>query len=384
LAMPAENFTGRTEMEGGATAPHRRVSLAGNASARRLERSAARVPVLRLEPSVEATDTSEQVPAIAAAPASPATAGAPAFTPTSSEAKHLDYVEARGLLESVASGAVAALKGSFVLGLMMANKPVVCRQDLPAHAFWSVDEFRSILERLTVKFGEDEATRRFCRLFVALSYRWLSKAHPDPKAFHLKRVGDAARLYIADKTETSLRALVYKPLGLKDVDFGMFWDFASLYQKNPKRAPEWTDEQQALATSGLQASTLWYAHRHTVVWMQSALPADFDTTRFPTYEASGWCFVEACMSSVIKPAERRLDLGQRDVVATKTYSDVMNECIAARASPPPPMLQEEVVEKPLTVPMAPFTGAPMLRPEQMASALRMEKTFTVASDLEVR
>ena len=75
------------------------------------------------------------------------------------------------------------------------------------------------------KFGRKDATRRFCKLFVALSYRWLDKGRPDPNRFHLSRVGETARLYISDKDpRTSIYHLVFTPLGQKKADFALFWE----------------------------------------------------------------------------------------------------------------------------------------------------------------
>jgi len=211
-------------------------------------------------------------------------------------------------------------------------------------------------DQLCTKFGHGEATRRFGKLLVALSYRWLQAAHPDPDSFHLKIVGNAAHLYIKnDSKSTGLRALVFEPLGRsRDVDFALFWDFASIYQRTR------TAEQEDLFIEGLKASNIWYGHRHTVMWMQSMLPQKFDTNRFPTYAGSGWCYVEANLSSVLKPAALRLDLGQRDghgvAIRPKVYDDFLKNCVVGRVPPVPP--------------------------EDAAHALRTEKVFTARSDVE--
>ena len=48
--------------------------------------------------------------------------------------------------------------------------------------------------------------------------------------------------------------------------------------------------------------------------MQSELPREFEGA---TYESPGWCFVEAAISAVIKPAGDRLDLKLRTDMAMK-------------------------------------------------------------------
>lgn len=260
------------------------------------------------------------------------------------------YFEVYALLESVCSGAVGALRGSYVVSLNRAKKNISRRQDLPAEAFWQPAELQKMHEELVAKFGKEEAAQRFCMLFVALSYRWLQKGNPDPDRYHLSAVAGAARMYIESKEADSLQAQVFVPLKrAKDVDFALFWDFASLYQA------ERTEEQAALFGKGLRASNIWYGHRYTTMWMQSSLPRAFDTAKFPTYDSSGWCYVEASLSSLLKPGRLRLDLGKRDG-SSSTYAKFMKSCVAGRVPPQPP--------------------------ELVASLLREEKVFTARSDVE--
>ena len=66
---------------------------------------------------------------------------------------------------------------------------------------------------------------------------------------------------------------------------------------------------------GLRASNIWYGHLSTVVLVQPDLPDGFETLcraegrPFTTYDASGWCFVEASLSSLIKGPAKRVDIG---------------------------------------------------------------------------
>ena len=93
--------------------------------------------------------------------------------------------------------------------------------------------------------------------------------------------------------------------------------------------PDRTEIQRRLFKDGLRLSNLWYGHRHTVMWMQSALPPQFEGQ---SYESSGWCYVEASLSSVLKPTALRLDLGKH-TLWTKTYGDMLRGCISDRAPP---------------------------------------------------
>ena len=58
----------------------------------------------------------------------------------------------------------------------------------------------------------------------------------------------------------------------------------------------------------LKLSNIWYGHAFSVCWMQSELPKDFPGA---DYETSGWCFVEAAISALVKLGLNRLDLRRR-------------------------------------------------------------------------
>ena len=162
-------------------------------------------------------------------------------------------------------------------------------------------------------------------------------------------------------SSTGVRALVFAPLGLESVDFALFVDFASLYQPKPTRHPARTPKQKQLYLKGLHASALWFGHAHTVAWLHSALPADSPTCgclaacscspqRVPTFEQSGWCYVEARLSELLKPRINRLDLAKANLQKLKAYSEMVAKCVAA-AEPEP------------------------AKPPAVAAALRFEKRF---------
>jgi hypothetical protein len=322
------------------------------------------------------------------------------------------YFGCEALLETVESGAIAPLSGRWLVQQWEAGggrfpeherdsdghpTPKVKtpgspstfrlarRQDLPPEAFVPP----ATLRRWVGALGDDWAL-----VFVALSYRWLSAAHPDPDGFHLAIVADVARHYMQPReelyqakptfsgssrwiapsalevafgkhglggetdrvkpaevqgeqedkemvkglwgreTETYKvgakvtyegREMVVSKAGREGelrltvvngeaTDFALFWDFGSLLQK-PRTA-----EQDALFGAGLKASNVWYGHAATACWMQSELApgkaAEFEAAGLaPTYEGSGWCFVEAAISAAVKAGPRRLDLGRRTVKA---------------------------------------------------------------------
>jgi hypothetical protein len=278
------------------------------------------------------------------------------------------YFDVETLLASVESGAIAAVKGTWLIGLHKRGGRLSRRQDLPRKAFWSAGELRRVARALGDDFGV---------LFVALSYRWLTKEHPDPDGFHLGIVASVAELYLNPrkwkdrygKEKTSQLTAAFREHGLGLPEFALFWDFASLHQ------PPRTDAEAKLFPKGLQNSNVWYGHARTIVWMQSELPEGFAARMrasdvapplAETYEDSGWCYVEAAISAAIKPGFLRLDLAKRTERAMACAygpgepwdeADDMLARVCARRRPPPPS------------------------PETVRRLLQTEKHFTNSSDV---
>jgi hypothetical protein len=304
------------------------------------------------------------------APSGPPTAQSQTSVTSGAAAEPNPYFDVETLLASVESGAIAAVKGTWLVGLHKRGGRLSRRQDLPPEAFWSAGE----LKRVALALGDD-----FGVLFVALSYRWLTKEHPDPDGFHLGIVAAVAELYLnlrggkfplgdddgPDGFPSQL-TLAFRKHGLGLPEFALFWDFASLHQ------PPRTDAEAKLFPKGLQNSNVWYGHARTVVWMQSQLPEGFaarmrasEPPLAETYEDSGWCYVEAAISAAIKPGFLRLDLAKRTKLAMAcAYGpdfpgdpDEMLACVCARRRPPPPS------------------------PETVRRLLQTEKRFTNSSDV---
>ena len=271
----------------------------------------------------------------------PPTAQSQTIVTSAAAAAPNPYFDVETLLASVESGAIAAVKGTWLVGLHKRGGRLSRRQDLPPEAFWSAGELRRVALALGADFGV---------LFVALSYRWLTKDHPDPDGFHLGIVAAVAELYLnlrgQDASASQLSA-AFREHGLGLPEFALFWDFASLHQ-SPR-----TDAEAKLFPLGLQNSNVWYGHACTVVWMQSELPEGFaarmrasEPPLAETYEDSGWCYVEAAISAAIKPGFLRLDLAKRTERAmANSYGPAGNwwevgddrlACVCARRRPPPP------------------------------------------------
>ena len=244
------------------------------------------------------------------------------------------YFGVETLLKSVESGAIAPIKGTWLIGLHKRGGRLARRQDLPPEAFWTADELR----RVALALGDD-----FGLLFVSLSYKWLTKVrkgrdpdHPDPNGYHLGIVASVVELYLGLTGIGSNLADAFEERELGPPELAMFWDFSSLHQE-PR-----TDAETTLFGQGMDLSTVWYGHSRTVVWMQTEVPEGFEGIPYAT---SGWCFMEAQVSAAVKPGFLRLDLARRtkkamDYKYGPSDSDpeacLANVCAQHRPPPPTP------------------------------------------------
>ena len=93
------------------------------------------------------------------------------------------FFKADAMLASVESGAVAAVRGSYLVALRRKGGRLQRRQDMPPEAFWTAADLRATAEALGPMFG---------LLFVVLSYRWLSKVRPPNARTRLASLPPAA------------------------------------------------------------------------------------------------------------------------------------------------------------------------------------------------
>ena len=243
------------------------------------------------------------------------------------------YTTAEGLVPAVQSGALAPLRSSYLKHLVESGEALQKRQDLPEAAFWDVAAFQRLTESGVCMFS-----------IFALSYRWLTAEHPDPDSFHLSKVVAFLEVHKA----------FLKRMGEELDDCAVFWDFGSLFQ------PERTPDQKVLFREGLWASNVWYGSFYTTVLIQPHLPPVFTAT---PYTQSGWCFVEATISSVIKNSVTRYDMGAMELdgagnlVMDEDFETVMERCGTRRCVP--------------------------LRPDVVRHLLHTEKKFTTDADKAV-
>ena len=124
---------------------------------------------------------------------------------------------------------------------------------------------------------------------VMLSYPWLTRENPDPAGYHLATV----QKFLKKLLERMARN------GVQDV--GLFWDFLSLPQHLVDRVR--TAEEALVFKAGLGCLASLYSHQFThVIQLKDAPGRDYD--------ASGWCFFEQSVASVMKAESMLLDLSK--------------------------------------------------------------------------
>lgn len=177
-------------------------------------------------------------------------------------------------------------------------------QDLPADAFVPSGQALRAYQR-----GEDE----YGPLSVcALSYCWLTQAHPDPVRTHLEVLRSYLRIHL-------------NLLGPED-DVCVFWDFASLPQNGQNGEPR-TPAEMEVFMKGLKAINLLFGSKKVMVLQIKDVPTSlggnsivrpeqaFNSlslrgTELNTapYSTRGWCFFEDSVASVLKDRQSFLDL----------------------------------------------------------------------------
>ena len=186
------------------------------------------------------------------------------------------------LRECLEDGCILLLRVSWLLK-QPADFTLKRRQELPVEAFLTPLEAVKAL-----------GTGRV----AVLSYRWLTGAHPDPEGFHVRAVVGFLRRGLSYAEYLS----VFWYGGEHRRPTALFWDFASLHQKNGGVRDG--DEDHVQFRRALSVMTYLYASPHTFVVQHKGLTfqAAWHATRNPDgqpdYDRSGWCTMEQAAASL--------------------------------------------------------------------------------------
>jgi len=185
---------------------------------------------------------------------------------------------------------------------------------------------------------------------VVVSYGWLTRGSPDPLGFHMKSIKKYLEVHLGFKHFR------------KHADVGVFWDYASLPQRDATGVI--SEEDAAAFRRGLKVINLLYGAEYTLVVQLTKMPLESDFSgkeeveiNLKPYYERGWCFFEVTVSSIFKAGNYLIDLGEIDDL--EEFWDWEEVCQFGASSRQPP-----------------------LTPEEMRAALE-KKTFTNGADREM-
>ena len=182
-------------------------------------------------------------------------------------------------------------------------------QDVPAKAKVSLSEMEAWDDQYTVGV-------------LVISYPWLDRNHPDPHGEQLRKLAFVMKAFAA------------KARTIKDCRVGVFWDYASLPQKNLNGVDDRNKEESERFKRALQGINAWYGHQKThVVLVTTPLPTGHVYTNTQPYVGRGWCCAEKLMSSVVKDQDALIDMSKLNGNETAVSELIKN----GKASRPPPM-----------------------------------------------
>ena len=236
------------------------------------------------------------------------------------------YTDIEHLRNFIMAGDVQLVKASHFLVLAgQAGGRFARRQDLPTSACAdasTIDAWVAEIRATNVlrhEFPNEDELQHGMRFppLVIVSYAWLSPEHPDPEGRQLREVlAPAIEWYMSERatyisgdvyavkhSAAGKRAQLTPPFTAEGIDFGIFLDFSSIWQK--ERSPV----QEQSFHRALDSMDLLYAHQETVVWRMTRLLSG--DTVLP-YEQRGWPFFETAASQYVKPAWHCLDLGSTE------------------------------------------------------------------------
>lgn len=187
------------------------------------------------------------------------------------------------------NGAIALLDHVWLVKYVMQSSssssstscPVIlpCRQELQERhpeAFLSVDD---LIEGSDPEWTSDNWP------IIVMTYMWLDPKHPDPRG-------------------QMLQLLVNKLKTLVDGRWGIFWDYASLYQNyyssyNSNQQIQRSQHETDLFKKALHGMNQLYAHPLVTVLRIKDFPPDFEqsATLLP-YDKRAWPFFEFCMAAM--------------------------------------------------------------------------------------
>ena len=197
--------------------------------------------------------------------------------------------------------ATKLLRASWVLNNVTSASGRFPRRGENPDAYISVSELRSLYadahDGRDPSSGIEGAKSEKPLPIISISHFWRERGNPDPDGETFALVATALARYWRKMTSRGLR------------DFGIFYDFSSLFQE--PRDPT----QTQMFRFALRSINLWYAHKLTTVWL---VTEGVDRVKGLSYWEKGWTSFEFALANMIKASNKSfwaswpllLDLGK--------------------------------------------------------------------------
>ena len=140
---------------------------------------------------------------------------------------------------------------------------------------------------------------------IALSYCWATREHPDPENKLLADVCEVLK-YLDTSRHFGDDDAEGKATNIGEREVLVFWDYPCLYQKGDTSTNGITLLQRDSFDRGLDSINILYGHVGTLSLLCTKHYAD-PTTRAP-YQDSAWPYFEMLVSTLIKPADKAVNL----------------------------------------------------------------------------
>lgn len=171
--------------------------------------------------------------------------------------------------------AVKFVKHSYLKKCYTTGRLLARRQDLPNEAFATKQQVLAAID--APEFDK--------QVFVAISYGWLTKDHPDPGNEHLKEL-------------MTVPSWLGRDLTARGVDIFYFWDFLSLPQEPRDAHQEKLFEMAKATMNSFYGATLKCRRRGFPCWyVFRLLNVPKYAQNDKTYTERGWCTFECAVSS---------------------------------------------------------------------------------------
>ena len=140
---------------------------------------------------------------------------------------------------------------------------------------------------------------------IALSYCWATREHPDPENKLLADVCEVLK-YLDTSRHFGDDQAAIRDTNVGEREVLVFWDYPCLYQKGDTSTNGITLLQRDSFDRGLDSINILYGHAGTLSLLCTKHYAD-PTTRMP-YQDSAWPYFEMLVSTLIKPADKAVNL----------------------------------------------------------------------------